>query len=306
VTTRSGPPDAVSSRIGDELSPAAHEPPPTQDDIQIHDAKRLEDIASTIQEYASLRFGGRAQVSSRGDIIDAVAAGVNFLGEELQASYSEIERKVADRTAELGVITEQLALRALHDELTGLPNRTLFWDRLSHRMSIANRRRTGFAVIFADLDKFKEINDTQGHAVGDRLLVDVASRIRGALRAGDSAARMGGDEFLVLIDDAATKDAALIVANRLSAALAAPYQLETVWRIVTASIGVAVGPEGFERADDVVAAADTAMYDAKQHGRGLCVLYGDNRRDRAAVLQADHDDGASPWEAIRGDKPPPP
>jgi len=300
VTTASGPPDVASSRIADEPSPVAPEPAPTQDDIQIHDAERLEDITSTIQEFSSLRFDARAHVSSRGDIIDAVAAGVNFLGEELQASYSEIERKVADRTAELGIIAEQLALRVLHDELTGLPNRTLFWDRLSHRISLADRHRTGFAVILVDLDKFKEINDTLGHAVGDRLLVDVASRIRGVLRAGDSAARMGGDEFLVLIDDAPTKDAALTVANRLSEALAAPYQLETVRRIVTASIGVAMGPEGFESADQVVAAADTAMYDAKQHGRGLCVIYGENGRDREAVLQVENDDGASHWEAIRG------
>jgi diguanylate cyclase (GGDEF)-like protein len=227
----------------------------------------------TIQEFAVLRFQARAQVSPLGDIVDAVAAGVNFLGEELEASYGEIERKIADRTAELEVITHELTRRTLHDELTGLPNRTLFWDRLSHRMSLANRRHSRYAVIFVDLDKFKEINDTLGHRVGDQLLVDVATRIRGVLRGGDSAARMGGDEFLILLDDVGSPEAAMIVANRLNAALREPYELGAGQRIVTANMGVVVSSDEFEDADAVIAAADTAMYEAKQRGRGHCVLY---------------------------------
>jgi diguanylate cyclase (GGDEF)-like protein len=227
----------------------------------------------TIQEFASLRFEARAQVSPLGDIVDAVAAGVNFLGEELEDSYAEIERRIADRTAELEVITHELTRRTLHDELTGLPNRTLFWDRLSHRMSLANRRHADFAVIFIDLDKFKEINDTLGHGVGDQLLVDVAARIRGVLRVGDSAARMGGDEFLILLDAVGSPEEAMIVAHRLTAALQEPYELGAGQRIVTASTGTVVSSDEFEDADAVIAAADTAMYEAKQRGPGHCVLY---------------------------------
>jgi diguanylate cyclase (GGDEF)-like protein len=238
--------------------------------------QRLEEISSTIQEFAALRFTARAEVGISGDIVDAVAAGVNFLGEELEASFNEIERKVADRTAQLEVLTNELTRRALHDELTGLPNRTLFWDRLTHRLNLANRRHSGFAVIFLDLDKFKDVNDTLGHAVGDQLLVDVATRIRSVLRLGDSAARIGGDEFLVLLDDVKSPEAALSVANRLNEALSEPYELGTVSRIVTTSIGVAVGPNGFDDADAVVAAADTAMYEAKQRDRGQCVLHEKN------------------------------
>jgi diguanylate cyclase (GGDEF)-like protein len=232
----------------------------------------------TIQEFAVLRFEARAQVSPLGDIVDAVAAGVNFLGEELEASYGEIERKVADRTAELEVIAHELTRRTLHDELTGLPNRTLFWDRLAHRMSLANRRHSGYAVIFLDLDEFKEINDTLGHGVGDQLLVDAAARIRGVLRAGDSAARMGGDEFLILLDDVGSPVEAMTVANRLSAALGKPYELGAGQRIVTASMGVVVSSDKFGDADAVIAAADSAMYEAKQSGQGQCVLYSGSRQ----------------------------
>lgn len=271
--------DRTSSRATDAAVSTDPGPVPHHDDPQVHDIEqRLEQITATIQEFAVLRFDARAEVSPRGDIVDAVAAGVNFLGEELEASYADIESKVADRTAELDVITHELTRRTLQDELTGLPNRTLFWERLSHRMSLGNRRHSGYAVIFVDLDKFKEINDTLGHRVGDQLLVDVAKRIGGVLRVGDSAARMGGDEFLILLDDVGSPEAAMIVANRLNAALREPYELGAGQRIVTASMGAVVSSDEFEDADAVIAAADTAMYEAKQRGRGQCVLYSEIRQ----------------------------
>jgi len=212
--------------------------------------QRLEDIVNIIQEYAALHFGARAQINLEGDVVDAVAGGVNFLGEELEASFSEIERRVADRTAELAIATRELSRQALHDQLTGLPNRTLFWDRLSHRMSLADRRPAGFAVLFLDLDNFKAINDTLGHAVGDRLLVDVAGRIRAQLRAE---------------------------------VLRAPFEIGTDRLISMASIGVAVGPESFQTADAVVAAADAAMYDAKRRGPGRCVAYSKDRHGHVGL-----------------------
>ena len=268
--------DEVPSNVEDEpssldetrltLAPAAAQSAPDR-------ARRLEDIVSTIEAFASLQFEARALIGPDGDIVDAVAAGVNFLGEELEASFRDIERRVADRTAELAIATRELSRQALHDGLTGLPNRALFWEHLSHRLEIADRRQTGFAVLFLDIDNFKVVNDTLGHAAGDQLLVEVAARLRTALRAGDTAARVGGDEFVVLLDDVSTSEAALVVADRLGQGLRAPYEIGTDRRIATASIGVAVGPQGLETADDVVAAADAAMYDAKRRGGNRCVLY---------------------------------
>ncbi len=281
MNTTLGPGDETASRVPDAQVPAPPGPATDQDDGQIQDVGRLEDIVNTIQEFAALQFGARAQIGPEGDIVDAVSAGVNFLGEELEASFSEIERRVADRTAELAIATEELSRRALHDQLTGLPNRTLFWDRLSHRLSLADRRQTRFAVLFLDLDNFKAVNDTLGHAAGDRLLVDVAWRIRAELRAGDTAARVGGDEFVVLLDEVATSEAALVIAHRLSEALRAPYEIGADRRIAMASIGVVVGPESFGTADAVVAAADAAMYDAKRRGRGRCVVYSKDRLGQA-------------------------
>jgi len=234
---------------------------------------RLEGIVDTIQEFAGLRFGARALIGPDGDIVDAVAAGVNFLGEELDAAFREVERRVADRTAELAIANGELTRRALHDQLTGLPNRHLFWEYLSHRLALADRRQTGFAVLFLDLDGFKAVNDSLGHAAGDHLLAGVASRLRGALRESDIAARLGGDEFAVLVDEAATVEAAAVVAQRVTEALRSPYEIEEGRCTATASVGVAIGPAGFRTADDIVVAADHAMYEAKQAGGGRYVLY---------------------------------
>ena len=277
----SEPADEAPPCTRDAPRPRSPALPPDLAETRVRDfERRLEDVVSTIQEFAALQFAARALIGPDGDIVDSVAAGVNFLGEELEASFSEIERRVADRTAELAIATRELGRRALHDELTDLPNRALFWGRLSHRLELADRRQTGFAVLFLDVDDFKVINDTLGHAAGDQLLVDVASRLRAALRAGDTAARVGGDEFVVLLDDVATKEAALVVAERLGEALREPYEIGTDRRIATASIGVAVGPDGLETADDVVAAADAAMYDAKRRGGGRCVLYSEDLHRR--------------------------
>jgi diguanylate cyclase (GGDEF)-like protein len=270
-------PGESPSRVGDEPLP----PPQgrafdrAETPVRGFD-RRLEGVTGTIQEFAALRFDARAPIGLEGDVVDAVAAGVNFLGEELEAAFSETERRVADRTAELAMATWELGRRALHDELTGLPNRAVFWEHLSHRLALADRRQTGFAVLFIDVDNFKVVNDTLGHAAGDRLLVDVASRLRAALRVGDTAARVGGDEFVVLLDDVATTEAALVAAERLSEALRAPYEIGTDRRIATSSIGVVLSSESLGTADEVVAAADTAMYDAKRRGGARFVLYSED------------------------------
>ena len=265
----SGVPDAPYA----QPTPRAEAPAP---DFE----KRLEEIVGTIEEFAALRFSARAPVGADGDVVDAVAAGVNFLGEELEASFSEIERRVADRTEQLSIAMKESGQRSLHDQLTGLPNRVLFWEHLSMRVKLARRRTTNFAVLFLDVDHFKAINDALGHAAGDRLLKDLAKRLHSALRAGDIAARVGGDEFLILFDEVASIEALAVVAERLIQALRVPYSIGTETRVVTASLGVAVGPDGLHTADAMVAAADSAMYEAKRRGGGRWVLYSTDSQER--------------------------
>lgn len=245
--------------------------------------RRLDEIANVIQEFAAMRFEARATVGRAGDIVDAVAAGVNSLGEELEASYQEVEHRIADRTAELAIATRELRRRALHDDLTGLANRAAFWDRLAHRLRAAHRRGTGLAVLFLDVDDFKKVNDTFGHIAADRLLVEMTRRITSELRAGDTAARVGGDEFLVLLDEVATDDAALAVARRLTDRLREPYDFGTHHHPATTSIGVALRSDDLATPDAIVAAADAAMYDAKRRGGGLSVLHSRERHGASPI-----------------------
>jgi len=246
-------------------SPEAHAAP----DLE----RRLEEVVHVIQEFAALRFDARATVGRAGDIVDAVAAGVNSLGEELEATYREIEDRIAERTAELAIATRELRRRALHDDLTGLANRAALWERFTHGPDDAEPRGSNLAVLFLDVDDFKTVNDTLGHAAGDQLLVEMARRLTAELRDGDVAARVGGDEFVVLLDAIPTAEAALAVARRVHDRLRAPYDLGPHRHTTTTSIGVAVGSDALTTPDAIVAAADAAMYDAKRSGRGTCVLY---------------------------------
>ena len=150
-----------------------------------------------------------------------------------------------------------LAHRALHDPLTRLPNRALLADRLRLALSRLRRTQTCLAVLFLDLDGFKAINDTLGHAAGDQFLCEVANRLRGVLRGGDTAARLGGDEFIVLCEDVAGIDEARAIAARV---------VQEVPGAV--SVGIALAVDGTEGPDAVVRAADAAMYVAKRAGGG--------------------------------------
>lgn len=165
------------------------------------------------------------------------------------------------------LLEERLAHQASHDPLTGLPNRTLFLDRLSQALQRARRNRTAVAVLFVDLDNFKVVNDTLGHDVGDRLLVAVAERIRTSLRGGDTAARFGGDEFTVLLEDLTSTDDAVTVAERMLTTLRVPYEVGGRLTVITPSIGVVLGNASALTPDELLRHADLAMYQAKSRGR---------------------------------------
>ena len=162
---------------------------------------------------------------------------------------------------------------AYHDALTGLPNRQLFLNQMGMALHHARRHGTVVAVLFLDLDRFKIVNDSLGHAAGDLLIQTVAERIRSTIRAEDSVTRLGGDEFAVLAADARTAEDATMLAERIMAAVKRPIVIDQHEVFMTTSLGISLFPEDACDAEDLLKAADTAMYRAKSQGRDLAERY---------------------------------
>jgi diguanylate cyclase (GGDEF)-like protein len=165
---------------------------------------------------------------------------------------------------------------AYHDDLTGLPNRSLLLDRLGLAIAHSRRQASHLALVFLDLDDFKSVNDSFGHGTGDRLLVELATRVRASVRAGDTVARFGGDELVVLLDSVTGAEDAAHVAAKVLAAVQAPFRLDGHEIRIAASIGVSVYPGDGTSPDELVSRADAAMYR-------------DKRRERAAALAKDEE-----------------
>ncbi len=162
---------------------------------------------------------------------------------------------------------------AYHDQLTGLPNRSLFSDRLAMAMAQAKRHRQQVAVMMLDLDRFKDINDRLGHRVGDALLQGVAQRLIGLVRQSDTVARVGGDEFILICPEIARRKDAAQVARKVLEAFGAPFACQGLEVRATASIGVALYPDHGQDQDTLVQHADLAMYLAKKAGRNSCRMF---------------------------------
>jgi diguanylate cyclase (GGDEF)-like protein/PAS domain S-box-containing protein len=203
-----------------------------------------------------------------GSWLHAEILATNLLGDPTVRGIVLNTRDVSERKR----LEEQLTHQAFHDPLTGLANRALFRDRVSHALALAQRQGHPITVLFLDLDDFKRVNDSLGHAEGDRLLIAAAERFQSCARAADTVARLGGDEFAILIEHVAGSDGRGELLQRLEEAMTYPFALSGNQVQVSASIGVATAGPG-ETADDLLRNADVAMYAAKRRGKGRSETY---------------------------------
>jgi diguanylate cyclase (GGDEF)-like protein/PAS domain S-box-containing protein len=204
-------------------------------------------------------------------------------------AFDQDSHEIAEAlSAQVGVALQRLQLErelqqernryqrmASHDALTGLPNRRLFQDRLDQALLRAQRRGHAIALMYLDLDGFKDVNDSYGHDVGDELLAAVSARLVGLVRAEDTVARLGGDEFALVLTDVTSKVSADLVASKLLAALEAPFSVCDDAVVIGASVGIALFPLDAEHTDGLMKAADMAMYRVKQGGKGAYAFFAD-------------------------------
>lgn len=219
--------------------------------------RSLEDLTRRVNERSLARI--RVGESLRRYVAWFVAGSVAALA-GLFLAFRRVQRR------------ERAALRRIEwlahfDSVTALPNRALLSDRLAQETARARRAGGAFAILLLDLDGFKDVNDTWGHAAGDRVLALVAERARAGVRASDTVGRLGGDEFLAILPETA-QAGALAVAEKLRASLSDPYAIESAIARVGVSVGVALFPDHGEEADSLLSAADGALYEAKREGKG--------------------------------------
>jgi diguanylate cyclase (GGDEF)-like protein len=259
---------------------------PTRDEAEIDlvDARRgwAEAEGRLLEVHETLRAVGAGEVDTllTGD---GFVVPVEFGRAELDVDGDRLNQTQIDQLQALQQAQAALTLKATHDSLTGLPNRTLLVDRLEQALLRALRTGHFTAVFFIDLDRFKHINDTRGHAAGDEVLTDVADRLRNATRPMDTVARIGGDEFVVLTPDLTDQMEAAHIADRLAAGLGS--QTFGAGDSVTASIGISVSGAGQATAESMLKEADAAMYHAKSLGRNRAELY-DAELSRRVIKRA--------------------
>src|SRR5437763_1258043 len=218
-----------------------------------------------------------------GSWVPVEATANNLLGDPDIEGVVVITRDISERKR----VEDELAYQALHDPLTGLPNRTLLADRLDQALAASRRRGRSVGLLLMDLDRFKEINDTLGHRSGDHVLEQVARRLEKVLRGSDTVARLGGDEFAVVLADVDGVGEAELVTTKVLEALAAPFDLSGLALHVDASVGIAVAPTHADDSSLLLQRADVAMYRAKSVVQGYAVYAADtdeNRLQRLALM----------------------
>ncbi len=243
--------------------------------------KYLEDIRDTAaqaeraeRERAEAEFARAEAERLRAEQAERHVEELNGYVQKLEATSNELQES-----------REHFRHAAFHDSLTGLPNRSLFTDHL--RLALRRTRQTDrytFCVLFLDLDRFKNINDSLGHPCGDELLILVARRLEACIRQTDIVARFGGDEFAILIDAMDDASVAIRIAEKVQHAISAPFKLTNHEAITTASIGIAFSAATYSEAEDIIRDADTAMYRAKDLGKARYEIFDSSMHTRAVTL----------------------
>jgi diguanylate cyclase (GGDEF)-like protein len=234
-------------------------------------------MAAAVTEYSRRKSSESAETASA---IRPTAAGGHDL-DHLESALTQSQLALAFTEAALTAAqleAHAAQTRSLHDSLTGLPNRELFDDRLTKAISLANRHAWTLAVMFLDLDDFKNINDVHGHAVGDAVLKKIAERLRERVRQEDTVCRNGGDEFLYLLMNPGGQENLERIAHSISSGIAQPVAVGEFEFAVKPSIGIAIYPGDGHGGKDLITNADAAMYRAKRHPRGV-VLFGQQGAD---------------------------
>ena len=243
----------------------------------------LERLTEASQDIAEGRFDSAIEIRTNDEVAD-LARSFDNMRRRLSVYHAEVEERAAELTRMNQQLVREIDARktaeeqvlhdALHDALTGLPNRALFMDRLTHTIQLARRRRDFiYAVLFLDIDRFKVINDSLGHIVGDDLLIAIGRRIMTCLRPGDTVARLGGDEFAILLEDISGLGNATFIAERIGAALKDPFTVSGHEVFANGSIGIALSAADYQYPGQVLRDADTAMYQAKTSSKTSYVVF---------------------------------
>ena len=247
----------------------------------------IEVLTQGTQNIANFEFekkvsiGGKGELSILADSFDKMRLQLketiesrNLVMNELSELNDSLEERVHERTQELQILNIKIAHQAMHDPLTGLPNRVLIIEQLQQEISHAKRDKTSLAIFMMDLNNFKEVNDTLGHPVGDQLLIDVAQRLTEVVRESDTVGRLGGDEFAMVLPHI-TEEQAVAVAKKILGELLPSFTLDDYTIKIGASIGVAMYPEHGDDHTSLIRLADVAMYEAKTTKSGVCVYHTD-------------------------------
>jgi diguanylate cyclase (GGDEF)-like protein len=267
-----------------QLQMTANLPQELSEALKLHPAPSSGPVPTGLEQFS--RYSGKLatafgfEASPPKELREASGERIGWAQMFAPAGGAVAWQPLLDQMAQLAAVAiensllyERLAFQAQHDTLTGLPNRLLFQDRVQQASRVAQRHGKMAAVIWLDLDKYKQINDTLGHRVGDEVLCEVARRMQGCLRQSDSVARVGGDEFAILAQDLAQPEDAERVAATILSSFKLPFQLDSHQTVLTASLGISMFPEHGEDPITLLRNADMAMYSAKRAGGGTFRMF---------------------------------